>query len=623
MKLGARTLCVILAASVAAWSSINTAGQRGLVRTLSGETNGKLRLRLGFGTNYAQDHNYVSGPQPSFGSVLSQNSRPVNSGAARLLSSNAYIAFGPTSFLDIAMSLPFYYDWAGFGDVRDGGIGDLEASVKLLYPPPDHNRVVYASYYLAVSAPTGMRENGIFPRNVYYYDNTSGSQPASVFYSSDLPNIKPMLLWTFNFGNAYPSVPLVVHLNLGGVFSTNLDRSNTAVGRLAVEYVPVDPVSIFVDLSGESRARYFNSDFDVLRDPLMVSPGIQLRTPAGVDLTLAGDICVSSQRNQDRVTWAPGNHNYEYSTSAWPQWGVQFRFAWSGFVTTQDDDGDGIPNDADRCPKDAEDMDGFEDVDGCPDDDNDKDGVPDAKDKCPEKPEDQDGVNDEDGCPDNDNDGDGIADLKDDCPRMPEDFDGIEDRDGCPDEDNDKDGILDSLDRCPNDPEDVDKFEDEDGCPDIDNDKDGIPDLKDKCPNKPETFNGVEDEDGCPDKKQVKKKEPPMPKHQVLKGVTFKSGSVEMSFESYPHLEPIVRIMKEYPEVEIEIRGHTDSIGKYENNMRLSQMRAESVRQYLLSKGIEPGRMRAVGFGPSSPIADNRTATGRAQTRRIEIVRIK
>ncbi len=81
--------------------------------------------------------------------------------------------------------------------------------------------------------------------------------------------------------------------------------------------------------------------------------------------------------------------------------------------------------------------------------------------------------------------------------------------------------------------------------------------------------------------------------------------------------------MKEYPEIEIEIRGHTDSMGKYESNMRLSQMRAESVRRYLIAQGIDPKRMRAVGFGPSSPIADNRTAAGRAKNRRIEVVRLK
>lgn len=98
--------------------------------------------------------------------------------------------------------------------------------------------------------------------------------------------------------------------------------------------------------------------------------------------------------------------------------------------------------------------------------DSDEDGVADQDDKCPDLPEDKDGFQDEDGCPDNDNDEDGINDTRDACPNEPEDFDGFEDSDGCPDPDNDKDGIPDSLDKCPNQPEDIDGYQDDDGCPD-------------------------------------------------------------------------------------------------------------------------------------------------------------
>ncbi|NLW74880.1 MAG: OmpA family protein [Methanomicrobiales archaeon] len=227
---------------------------------------------------------------------------------------------------------------------------------------------------------------------------------------------------------------------------------------------------------------------------------------------------------------------------------------------------------------------------------------------------------DEDGCPDFDNDGDGIPDLKDQCPNDAEDFDGFEDRDGCPDPDNDKDGVIDSIDKCPNDAEDFDNFEDDDGCPDLDNDKDGIPDIRDACPNEPEVFNNFEDTDGCPD---TVKKEIDMPKEQTLNGVSFKSGSPEMTFESLQFVDPIIKKLKQYPEVTIEVRGHTDAVGDFNKNMKLSQMRAESVRQYIISKGINPERIRATGFGSSSPIADNRTAAGRAQNRRIEIIRTK
>ncbi|HEX2574441.1 MAG TPA: thrombospondin type 3 repeat-containing protein [Polyangia bacterium] len=131
--------------------------------------------------------------------------------------------------------------------------------------------------------------------------------------------------------------------------------------------------------------------------------------------------------------------------------------------------------------------------------DADGDGIPDALDRCPQRAEDLDGFEDGDGCPDLDNDRDGILDTSDRCPNDAEDRDGFEDDDGCPDPDNDNDGILDGVDRCPGEPEDRDGFRDEDGCPDPDNDNDGIPDTIDRCPNEPETFNAFQDEDGCPD----------------------------------------------------------------------------------------------------------------------------
>jgi len=102
-------------------------------------------------------------------------------------------------------------------------------------------------------------------------------------------------------------------------------------------------------------------------------------------------------------------------------------------TTSGDRDGDGLFGAADRCPEQAEDKDGFEDTDGCPDPDNDGDAIADAQDRCPAEPEDKDGFQDTDGCPDPDNDGDGIADAQDRCPDKPEDKDGFEDEDGCED----------------------------------------------------------------------------------------------------------------------------------------------------------------------------------------------
>jgi hypothetical protein len=171
------------------------------------------------------------------------------------------------------------------------------------------------------------------------------------------------------------------------------------------------------------------------------------------------------------------------------------------FINEQRDrDKDGILDEKDQCPTAAEDLDGFEDSDGCPDLDNDGDGVADISDKCPVLAEDLDNFEDLDGCPEVDNDKDGIPDDADHCPKEPETKNGFKDQDGCPDEaDTDGDGVPDARDKCPTDVEDTDGFEDADGCPDLDNDKDGIPDDKDECLDEPETMNGFQDEDGCPD----------------------------------------------------------------------------------------------------------------------------
>lgn len=163
-----------------------------------------------------------------------------------------------------------------------------------------------------------------------------------------------------------------------------------------------------------------------------------------------------------------------------------------------DEDLDGVADEFDKCIDVAEDPDGFEDGDGCPDEDNDQDLVPDALDKCPMVPEDKDGAMDQDGCPEDDNDGDGIVDTQDECPDQAEDKDHYMDDDGCPELDNDIDGINDLIDVCPNHPEDFDGVEDGDGCPDYQDD-DQIPLKKDLCPDETEDFDGFRDDDGCPD----------------------------------------------------------------------------------------------------------------------------
>ena len=187
-------------------------------------------------------------------------------------------------------------------------------------------------------------------------------------------------------------------------------------------------------------------------------------------------------------------------------------------------------------------------------------------------------------------------------------------RDGCPEEDKDNDGIADDQDKCPDEPEDKDKFEDEDGCPDPDNDKDGVLDEKDKCPTEAETKNGYQDDDGCPD-------EVPAPVKKftgVVKGINFRRNSADIKASSFPLLKEAVSVFKEYPALRVEISGHTSNEGKRDFNMKLSRKRAEAVKLFLVSAGIDENRIGTVGYGPDKPIADNETKDGKEKNRRIE-----
>jgi OmpA-OmpF porin, OOP family len=284
-----------------------------------------------------------------------------------------------------------------------------------------------------------------------------------------------------------------------------------------------------------------------------------------------------------------------------------------------DRDGDGIKDDVDQCPDDPEDMDGFEDTDGCPDPDNDRDGILDVDDECPLVPEDMDGDADEDGCPErgeSDRDGDGILDDADQCPDDPEDMDGFEDEDGCPDVDNDNDGILDVDDECPNEPEDMDGWEDEDGCPDPDNDGDRIPDVDDMCPNEPETYNGKDDEDGCPDQGDVVLTDTDI---KILKKVYFEYDSAVIKEVSYDILDAVAATVVNNPQIElVEVQGHADERGDDDYNLKLTTDRAASVVKYLVNKGVKPKKLRSMGYGEYCPVDPGHNEAAWEQNRRVE-----
>ena len=331
---------------------------------------------------------------------------------------------------------------------------------------------------------------------------------------------------------------------------------------------------------------------------LYAGAGFKYRVDNGWGLRLDGRVLFPPASTGDGATL-----DFEALLSVYKEWG---RKAGAPVVEEpikeepKDEDGDGIVGEADACPTQAEDKDGFQDEDGCPEDDNDGDGVLDTADAAPNDPEDKDGFQDEDGAPELDNDGDGIADTADAAPNEPEDKDGFQDEDGAPDLDNDGDGVTDTADQC------------------------NLPAMDAADPKLKESSNGYQDADGCFDEipKAIQKFS------GVIKGITFKSGSDEIAKSSFKILGETVKVLTEYTDLRIEIAGHTDDQapkkgGKFADNAALSQARADSVKAFLVAAGVAEGRLVAKGYGESVPLAAKPTkksavTTWRNDNRRVE-----
>lgn len=235
--------------------------------------------------------------------------------------------------------------------------------------------------------------------------------------------------------------------------------------------------------------------------------------------------------------------------------------------------------------------------------DDDGDGVANHLDRCPDTPKNV--TVDAAGCP-VDSDGDGVPDYLDTCPDTPA---GVKvNADGCP-IDSDGDGVPDASDLCPETPQGT--TVDAKGCP-IDTDGDGVPDNLDTCPGTPR---GVPvDDKGCPlagitvagDTWSVEGK------------VLFALNKAILTPEALELLGKVATFLQKNPQYVVEIQGHTDSTGPMAWNMQLSEMRAAAVKENLIQRGIDGGRLTTRGLGPNEPVAPNNTAEGRAKNRRVD-----
>jgi outer membrane protein OmpA-like peptidoglycan-associated protein len=223
--------------------------------------------------------------------------------------------------------------------------------------------------------------------------------------------------------------------------------------------------------------------------------------------------------------------------------------------------------------------------------------VQDSIDACPESP----GLAELNGCPDRD--GDGVEDRQDNCP----DTKGLQSLMGCPD--SDADGIRDSEDACPE----VYGLEAFDGCPDSDND--GVEDAEDECP---EVVGSITN-NGCPEVDESVIEE----LNEIGQTIYFQTNSNKLSKNDKRILSRVYETLAAYQNYEIEVQGHTDSVGAEDLNMKLSKARAQAVADYLIFKGFSRNKISARGYGESKPAESNLTARGRSLNRRVVFKLIK
>ncbi|MEO6098106.1 MAG: OmpA family protein [Fibrobacteria bacterium] len=365
MKTNSLILAAFLSTGAMA-STMNTGGLSGVGNTYSAYSIGKGSFELGLTVkgeygDQAMDER-LSGGRLNVLDVL-------------LFGQDAFLAFGLTNWMDLALDLPFYEDKIdGFED-HAAGLGDLSASLKVMHPGMKSDALIRLAYIMRVSFPTGNAERGYYLRDPQYAHvsevNTEGA------FTSRGYSLNPMLAWTFDFTRLKTPAPWLIHVNFGmdALFYTeknNIPEENSAMkGALAIEWLMQPDWSLFLDFYGKSRLRNITSGpfLEIFaKDQIDLAIGTKNVFASGWSATFEVEGSLSTQENHTQwITNHEGDGVRRYGNQPTPILGATLTIGFGQTGKKADSDFDGNPNLTDKCPNDGEDYDGYEDEDGCPD----------------------------------------------------------------------------------------------------------------------------------------------------------------------------------------------------------------------------------------------------------------
>jgi hypothetical protein len=368
-----------LTMAVQASSGTPTIGRRslpGLFYTESAKTLGGGHMVISVNGQFAWDQNYIRSWKAN--TVVNPQDSAIP--FPLIFGLQPGLAIGLGRAVDLSASVPFYFEklTAPANDMfatypSQAGLGDVEACLKIrIVPFPGHDSVFQIGILGDASFPTGSKTAGYFPRHTYYFFKDTTGLAAN--YSSGATEIGAKTLWTLDLGELNQRLPLTINLNYGFRFVMHNKLDNFWILDASFDYRPVTWFDAFTEISTEIPMRNLGRLFDKRYDPFRLSPGISFISSAGLFLTIGGHL---SFTGDSLLEYHPESLPTKTLTvMGEPRWTMAATIGWNiGFSSAADADKDGIKDSQDKCPKATEDIDGFEDEDGCPDPDNDKDGI--------------------------------------------------------------------------------------------------------------------------------------------------------------------------------------------------------------------------------------------------------